>query len=106
MASPFAWADVLLLPWLCERSAMVACEVLAASLPVVCKPNTSDGAGSFVVPIRDSTVIDPVPVEPPGSTDLRRSMSDRARHGTDPFDLAAHGHHLTDTPDYEARGRP
>jgi glycosyltransferase involved in cell wall biosynthesis len=53
----FQWADVFLFPSLCEGSATVCYEALAAGLPVICTPNTGsvvrDGVEGFLVPIRD-----------------------------------------------------
>ena len=53
----FAWADVFLLPSLCEGSAMVTYEALAAGLPVICTPNTGsivrDGLDGYLVPERN-----------------------------------------------------
>jgi glycosyltransferase involved in cell wall biosynthesis len=57
----FRWADVLVLPSLCEGSATAVYEALGAGLPVICTPNTGsvvrDGVDGFVVPIRDSDAI-------------------------------------------------
>ena len=57
VAAQFAWADVFLLPSLCEGSATVTYEALAAGLPVVCTPNTGsivrDGIDGFIIPARD-----------------------------------------------------
>lgn len=57
----FDWADVFLLPSLCEGSATVTYEALAAGLPVIATPNTGsiveDGVSGFVVPVRDSDAI-------------------------------------------------
>jgi len=57
VARHFAWADVFLLPSLCEGSATVTYEALGHGLPVVCTPNTGsvvrDGREGFVVPARD-----------------------------------------------------
>lgn len=57
----FAWADVFLLPSLCEGSAMVVYEALAAGLPVICTPNTGSvvrhGIDGFIVPLRDTEAI-------------------------------------------------
>lgn len=57
----FAWADVFLLPSLCEGSATVVYEALAASLPVVCTPNTGsvvrNGVEGFIVPPRDADAV-------------------------------------------------
>jgi glycosyltransferase involved in cell wall biosynthesis len=53
----FEWADVFLLPSVCEGSATATYEALAAGLPVVCTHNTgsvvTDGADGFLVPARD-----------------------------------------------------
>jgi glycosyltransferase involved in cell wall biosynthesis len=89
MPSHFAWADVFLLPSLCEGSATVTYEAMGAGLPVVCTSNTGslvrDGIDGFIVPVRDTKAImtcldallDPV---------LRARMSvearQRARDGT------------------------
>jgi glycosyltransferase involved in cell wall biosynthesis len=57
----FAWADVFLLPSLCEGSATVTYEALAYGLPVICTANTGsvvrDGVEGFVIPIRDAAAI-------------------------------------------------
>lgn len=57
----FAWADVFLLPSLCEGSATVTYEALRCGLPVICTSNTGsvvrDGLEGFLVPIRDSQAI-------------------------------------------------
>ncbi|MCC8992032.1 MAG: glycosyltransferase family 4 protein, partial [Streptococcus sp.] len=59
--SHYAWADVFLLPSLCEGSATVVYEALATGLPVICTPNTGsvvrDGVDGFIVPIRDAEAI-------------------------------------------------
>lgn len=50
----FDWADVFLLPSLCEGSATVSYEALGLGLPVVCTPNTGsvirDGVDGYIVP--------------------------------------------------------
>jgi glycosyltransferase involved in cell wall biosynthesis len=57
VARHFQWADVFLLPSLCEGSATVTYEALAWGLPVVTTPNAGslvrDGLDGFVVPPRD-----------------------------------------------------
>lgn len=61
IAAQHSWADVLLLPSLCEGSATVVYEALQAGLPVVCTHNTGsivrDGVEGFIVPIRDARAI-------------------------------------------------
>ena len=53
----FTWADVFLLPSVCEGSAAATYEAVAHGLPVVCTANTGsvvrDGEEGFLVPIRD-----------------------------------------------------
>ena len=57
----YAWADVFLLPSICEGSATVIYEALSAGLPVICTPNTgslvSDGVDGFIVPIHDASAV-------------------------------------------------
>lgn len=54
----YQWADVFVLPSICEGSATVCYEALSHGLPVICTPNTGsivrDGVDGFVVPIRSS----------------------------------------------------
>ena len=58
MPAQYSWADVFLLPSICEGSATVTYEAMASGLPVICTPNTGsvirDGVEGFIVPIRDS----------------------------------------------------
>jgi glycosyltransferase involved in cell wall biosynthesis len=53
----FRWADAFLLPSLCEGSATVVYEALAAGLPVVCTHNTGSivrhGTDGFIVPLHE-----------------------------------------------------
>jgi glycosyltransferase involved in cell wall biosynthesis len=61
MQRQYDWADVFLLPSLCEGSATVVYEALSAGLPVICTFNTgsvvSDNVEGFIVPIRDANAI-------------------------------------------------
>jgi glycosyltransferase involved in cell wall biosynthesis len=61
MSRLYAWAHVFVLPTLCEGSATVCYEALAAGLPVITTPNAGsvvrDGVDGFVVPIRDSEAL-------------------------------------------------
>jgi glycosyltransferase involved in cell wall biosynthesis len=98
MASHFAWADVFLLPSLCEGSATVVYEALAASLPVVCTVNTGsvvrDGIEGVIVPIRDSEAIVEALARLARDPELRGNMAEAAGHRADSFDLAAYGGRL------------
>jgi glycosyltransferase involved in cell wall biosynthesis len=57
MPALFRWADVLVLPSICEGSAFAAYEALVAGIPVVATPNSGapvrDGIDGLLVPIRD-----------------------------------------------------
>lgn len=57
----FEWADVFLLPTICEGSATVCYEALSHGLPVITTPNAGsvvrDGVDGFIVPIRDGAAI-------------------------------------------------
>ena len=61
MAEHYGWADVLVLPSLCEGSATATYEAIAWGLPVICTPNAGsvirDGVEGFIVPIRDGSTI-------------------------------------------------
>jgi glycosyltransferase involved in cell wall biosynthesis len=61
IARHFEWADVFLLPSICEGSATVTYEALGHGLPVVCTPNTGsvirDGKEGFLVRNRDVEMI-------------------------------------------------
>jgi glycosyltransferase involved in cell wall biosynthesis len=61
MAQHYAWADVFLLPSICEGSATVIFEALATGLPVICTKNAGsvvrDGEEGFIVPVRDANQI-------------------------------------------------
>jgi glycosyltransferase involved in cell wall biosynthesis len=82
IAEHYRWADVFVLPSICEGSATVVYEALGHGLPVVTTPNTGsvvrDGIEGFVVPIRDVAAIvhslERLIAEPP----LRSEMSQRA----------------------------
>jgi glycosyltransferase involved in cell wall biosynthesis len=77
------WADVFLLPSLCEGSAVSIFEALAHGLPVVCTPNCGsvvrDGIDGFVVPIRDGDAIAAALSRLAADTGLRRAMGESAR---------------------------
>jgi glycosyltransferase involved in cell wall biosynthesis len=93
-----AWADVLLLPSLCEGSATAVYEALAASLPVICTVNTGsvvrDGVDGFIVPIRDcDTIVDRL-LRLSSDPDLRRNMAQNAQNRARSFDLEAYGRRL------------
>jgi glycosyltransferase involved in cell wall biosynthesis len=57
----YNWADVFLLPSICEGSATVTYEAMFAGLPVICTPQTGsvirDGIDGFIIPFRSAGAI-------------------------------------------------
>jgi glycosyltransferase involved in cell wall biosynthesis len=98
MLEHFAWADVLLLPSLCEGSATVIYEALAASLPVICTPNCGgvvrNGVDGVVIPIRDSEAIVETVIDLARNPERRREMAVNAGKRAAMFDLGAYGRAL------------
>jgi glycosyltransferase involved in cell wall biosynthesis len=78
----YEWADVFVLPSICEGSATVVYEALAHALPVICTPNTGsivrDSEEGFIVPIRKADPIVCHLDELASNPDLYHSMSVRA----------------------------
>jgi glycosyl transferase family 1 len=95
----FIWADLLLLPSLCEGSATVTYEALAFGLPVICTPNTGsvvrDGVEGFVVPIRDAAVIAERLRQFLDDFELIERMSANATERAKDFTVAKYGDRLT-----------
>lgn len=54
----YIWADIFLLPSICEGSATATYEALAAGIPVLCTPNTGsiveNAVEGFIVPMREA----------------------------------------------------
>jgi len=79
----YGWADVFLLPSLCEGSATATYEALTAGLPVVCTPNTGsvvrDGVEGFIVPPRDPEAVVTRLDELATNEARRRGMAESAR---------------------------
>ena len=61
ISEQYAWADVLLLPSLCEGSATSTYEAMLHHLPVICTPHAGsvarDGKDGYILPARDSATI-------------------------------------------------
>ena len=57
----YHWADLLVVPSLCEGSAVVTYEAMACGLPVIATPNAGawmqDGVEGLLVPIRDAAAL-------------------------------------------------
>lgn len=91
MLQQYAWADVFLLPSICEGSATVVYEALAAGLPVVCTPNTGsivrDGVDGFIVPTSNAGAIAEALSRFMEPGDLLHTMGDQARLRAQAFGL-------------------
>ena len=79
----FQWADLLVLPSICEGSALVTYEALSSGLPVVTTPNAGsvvvDGMDGFIIPIRDSEALARVLEKALDEPEMLASMSLAAR---------------------------
>jgi glycosyltransferase involved in cell wall biosynthesis len=98
MSNHYSWADVFLLPSLCEGSATVTYEALAHGLPVICTPNTGsvvrDGIDGFIVPISDAAAAAARLEQLAGDKELRMWMGANARQRASEFTVAAYGKRL------------
>ena len=61
LAEQYQWADALVMPSLCEGSAMVTYEALARNIPVICTSSTGaclvDGVNGKIIPERNITAL-------------------------------------------------
>jgi len=94
----YEWADVFLLPSLCEGSAMATYEALSCGLAVICTPNTGsavrDGVDGFIVPPRDTDAIVDRIERLSGNRDLHEAMRRKAIERAAEFTLEAYGRRL------------
>jgi glycosyltransferase involved in cell wall biosynthesis len=98
VAEHFQWADVFLLPSLCEGSATVTYEALGHGLPVICTPNTGsvvrDGVEGFIVPVRDAVLIAERIERLALNMELRAQMAANAKSRAAEFTVAEYGRRL------------
>ncbi len=98
MRGQFEWADVFLLPSLCEGSATAVYEALAAGLPVICTENTGSvvrhGIDGHIVPIRDVSETAEILRGFAGDPALLSRMSENARERAADFTVARYGERL------------
>lgn len=94
----YAWADVFLLPSVCEGSATVTYEALSAGLPVVTTPNSGSvvtgGFDGFIVPLGDVEAICSALAHLADDRQLLCQMALNARLTAGSHDVAAYGRRL------------
>ena len=97
----YQWADVFVFPSLCEGSATVTYEALAAGLPVITTPNAGsvvrDGVDGFIVPIRDAEAIAAKLDLLAGDPGLLAQMAENARARAQEFSWEKYGQRLIAT---------
>lgn len=96
----YAWADLFVFPSICEGSATVIYEALAAGLPVITTPNAGsvvrNGLDGYIVPIRDSeTIAEKIEILAK-NPDLLAWMSHNAATQALEFSWEKYGERLTD----------
>ena len=101
MASHYQWADVFVLPSLCEGSAIVTYEALAHGVPVICTPNSGstvrDGYNGFIVPLRDADAISAKLLELSRNDNLLGYLSSNALLSAHELSIEAYGKRLLNT---------
>ncbi|RWX80892.1 glycosyltransferase [Neorhizobium lilium] len=98
MADEFLWADVFLLPSICEGSATAVYEALAAGLPVITTENTGTvvraGVEGFIVPVCDASAIAFAVEQLAANDGLRMLMSANASARAADYTVEAYGKRL------------
>jgi glycosyltransferase involved in cell wall biosynthesis len=98
IATHFDWADVFLLPSLCEGSATSTYEAMARGLPVICTPETGsvvrDGLDGFLIPMREAGAIVAKIAALAENPALLGALSISARHRSADFTLEKYGDRL------------
>ena len=98
MSELYDWADVLVLPSICEGSATVTYEAMARSIPVITTPNSGslirDTVEGFIVPIRDHRAIQEKLELLRDDGGLRLSMANAATERAREASLEAYGKRL------------
>ena len=98
IARHYEWADVFLLPSVCEGSATVTYEAQAAGLPVIATPNTgahvTEGESGFTVPVGGTDAIVEKLEMLAANRSLLRDMSHHAQRQSETLSLGAYGRRL------------
>lgn len=81
MPELFAWADVFILPSICEGSATVTYEAIASGVPVICTPNTGAllSPAVTIVPVGDVSAL-AAAITAHDRADASRSMAPKYRY--------------------------
>jgi glycosyltransferase involved in cell wall biosynthesis len=98
IAQHYRWADVFLLPSVCEGSATATYEALGYGLPVICTPNVGsvvrEGIDGYILPIRDVDLIVDKLEQLANNPELRAGLVSHARQRAREFTVAAYGRQL------------
>ena len=98
MSTHYRWADVLVLPSLCEGSATATYEALAWGLPVVCTRNAGsvvrDGVEGFIVPVREGRAIAEKLGQLHSDRAMLKELSENARARAGFFTIRAYSERL------------
>jgi glycosyltransferase involved in cell wall biosynthesis len=98
MLEHYSWADIFLLPSVCEGSATVCYEAMAAGLPVITTPNAGsvvrDGLEGFIVPVGDYEAIQQQILTIHRDRALLVTMSQNAAERAHGFTLEKYGERL------------
>jgi glycosyltransferase involved in cell wall biosynthesis len=94
----FDWADVFVLPSICEGSATVCYEALAAGVPVITTPNAGsvirDAVDGYIIPIRDGRAIAERLGRFQSNPSLLLELSQNARRRSEEFTIEKYGKRL------------
>jgi len=94
----YSWADVFLLPSICEGSARVTYEALSMGVPVICTPNAGsvirNGIEGYIIPVASSEAICEKLVAIHDDPTLLSLMSCQALKRSQEFSVAAYGTRL------------
>lgn len=100
MKNHYEWADIFVLPSLCEGSATVTYEALAYGLPVVCTPNTGsvvkDGETGYIAPACNSDAITEKIIILADKPEMVSTMSGNAIRKSKDITLEAYGARLVE----------
>ena len=98
MSRLYSWADVFLLPSICEGSATVTYEAISMGVPVICTPNTGsvirDGIEGYIIQVASSEAICEKLVTIHDDPTLLSLMSCQALKRSQEFSVAAYGARL------------